>query len=313
MKKIVLLFTTLILSCALFAQNKTSVMPVLTYQTTQLEELKSSSYGGGLIFNNLWTSDENPLDMKSFTVQFTYLLDNLKAKAVLDENKMFFHQMSLNGMYHSGKHDLAVFASASGNKPFSSMKGLSLGTTYIYHIFDNQKWAFNIGGGLFFTQIQIGNVTIPVIPLPIFSASYTNSFLTSSLSFMGAPSLSISLFNKSPLRFSAAVQMAGFTSISDLSGHASIRYYFLPEHPLLKILNVQLGVERTVKSYLITNEKNDVNSYGASNWGIYGAFDASVLTIKAGYLFEGNQKYNLKDAGKTGQGWYCSIQGIIPF
>lgn len=309
MKKLFIFFSVILFTVALYGESKAVTMPVLFFQKNNFEGLNSLFYGGGIFFNYLKDKDDLSVEPEGLSVQLTYIMDYQEENALWETHKNTFNEISFQGVYNSGNHQVLLIAQDTNENPFSSRKGTVLAAGYGYQLCDNKKWSCVIGGGLFMIPVQLGSVSLPVVPLPIMRAAYKTDQVYATFDFLGNPALNCMLFTQNHLRLAANLQVTGLSSLRDISGQVAFRYYFLPEHEIWQVLNLQLGLENTVMPYTLKNEKN----YTSQNWGIFTAIDVTVIKIQAGYSFDGVQKIDNKVTGKTGQGWYCSVQAAFVF
>lgn len=309
MKKIIPILICFILVSGLFGESATTILPLLFYQTNNLDGLKSSFYGGGLVLNHLKDKEDASIEPEGFSSQFTYIMDNQKENSVWEQNKNTLNQIFFQGVYKTGNHQGILIAQDNSDKPFSSKYGTTLAAAYGYQLCDNQKWSCYVGGGLFMAPVQIGTLTLPVIPLPIVRAAYKSEQVYAAFDFLGSPSLNCLFFTQNHFRVAVNLQCNGLSSVRDISGQIALKYYFFPEHDILQVLNLQLGVENTVMSYGLKDDR----TYRSQNWGAFAAFDAGVLKIFAGYSFDGQQKINDIIEKHTGEGWYFSTQVMFVF
>ena len=158
--------------------------------------------------------------------------------------------------------------------------------------------------------LTIGGVDIYVIPLPIFSFSYTSEIFNGSCSFMGAPSISAVLFPKAMFRLKGECGVAGFNSIRDITFDCAVAYYPLKNTKAGDFLSVSAGIQNKHTGFAT---KDPRKKYSYQYYGAYGEINASFISLRAGYNFDGKLRVKDKDDVDLHKGIFASVQAMYMF
>ena len=221
------------------------------------------------------------------------------------------HSLSLMGNVGFGKNMITAMFSTSGKAIFTSNSTLTGGLMYTRELIKNDNWKFNLGLGVLAGDLglEIAGYYIYVVPLPVFSLSYTSEYFNSSLSMMGLPSLSMTLFPKAYVRVKGECGIAGFSSIRDLTFDCALAY-----HPFAKktggdFLSFSAGVMNQHSSF--TPDKKEKNTF--QYYSVYGEINATFIVLRGGYNFNGKTIHNDKDVSDLQKGVFASIQAMYMF
>ena len=221
------------------------------------------------------------------------------------------HDLSLMGNIGFGKNLITAMFSINGKQLFSSNSTLTGGLMYTRELINNNSWNFKLGLGVLAGDfgLKVAGYYIYVIPLPVFSLSYTSEYFNSSLSMMGLPSLSMTLFPKSIVRVKGQCGIGGFSSIRDLTFDCALAYYPFAKKAGGDFLSFSAGVMNQKTGFNpYATEKNTFQYYSA-----YGEINASFLVLRGGYNFNGKKQHNNEAAEDMHKGFFASIQAMYMF
>ena len=222
-----------------------------------------------------------------------------------------FHNINLMGNVAVGKNTFTGILAANGQVPFSSITTLTAGLMYSRQIVKTDNISFTAGAGIIVADLglNINDVDIYCIPLPVFSFNYNNDYLSTGISMMGMPSLSLSLFPKSIVRFNGSCGLAGFSSVRDITFDCALVYYPLFYTNAKEFLSVSAGVMNTVNSSFL----KDKTKYSFQYYSVYGEINASLVKLRAGYNFDGEKRINKDVKGEMYKGLFASVQAMFMF
>lgn len=288
--------------------SKTNYTPVGVYWSDITDNLKTYSYGGSFLVNHI--NDLEDIDLinpDGFSVMAGYYQE-LDEYYGSDESNLF-HTINFNSDVRFNRNKIAIAFNSANKEPFSTLSGTSGYITYGREFFDNKKLSLIIGGGLFMSKMELGDITLPVIPLPICSFTYNTDDYFVSLEFTGGLNLNFLLFNQNSFRIRGSLWTNGLRSFRDICGDISLRYYPLKDHELLQVMNFMVGIANNAVQFGMPND----DLYEYQNYTIYGGFDMAALTIKAGYDFSGIQMLNSEKKNENGKGWFINVNALWQF
>ena len=287
------------------------VVPVLGFQALQTDE-KDFIFTPNAAVQFVRTKSEGVESAQPDTIMAAASYSQLISTVGygVDEIKNL-HALSLMGNIAFGKNMITAMFSNSGKQLFSSNSTLTGGLMYTRELINNDSFNFRLGIGVMAGDfnLKIAGYYIYVIPLPVFSLSYTSEYFNSSLSMMGLPSLSMTLFPKSIVRVKGQCGIAGFSSIRDLTFDCAIAY-----HPFAKktggdFLSFSAGVMNQHSSF--TPDRNERNTF--QYYSVYGEINASFIVLRGGYNFNGKKIHNDEVVSDLHKGVFASIQAMYMF
>lgn len=227
-----------------------------------------------------------------------------------DETKTF-HGVNLMGNVISGKNTYMAMVASSGEIPFSDIKTVTGVLLYSRNLVKNENFDFSLGGGLIIADlgIKIKDFDLFFLPLPIFSFTYKNDIVSTTISVMGPPSLQFTLLPKSMVRFKGSCSMAGFSSIRDLGFDCALVYYPLYSKNSNEMLALSAGVNNSSSGIIL----RDKTSYKYQYYSVYGEINASLVTLRVGYNFNGKTYVDKEESGNMYKGIYGSLQAMYMF
>ena len=167
------------------------------------------------------------------------------------------HGCSLMGSLANKKDSFVGMLASSGEVPFSHIKTVTGALLYTHQFIKTEHLTFTLGGGLVVGDfgINIKGYDLYFFALPVFNFSYSNNIFTTSISLMGPPSVSLTLFPKAMFRVKASAGLAGFKSIRDLTFDCALVYYPLTftDGSMKEVLTISAGVMNKHASYVLKN------------------------------------------------------------
>ncbi len=329
MKKILFIITMGLLCTFLSAQEKVEalsdqesqkesqkdfqnhVVPVLGFQTLQTDK-KDFIFTPNAAVQFMRTKNKGVDSAQPDTIVAAASYSQLISTAGygVDDIKNL-HSLSLMGNIGFGKNLITAMFSTNGKQLFSSNSSLSGGLMYTRELINNNSFNFKLGLGVMAGDfnLKIAGYYIYVIPLPVFSLSYTSEYFNSSLSVMGFPSLSMTLFPKSIVRVKGQCGIAGFSSIRDLTFDCALAYYPLAKKAGGDFLSFSAGIMNQHSSF--SPDKNEKNTF--QYYSVYGEINATLIVLRGGYNFNGKKIHNNEVVSDMYKGLFASIQAMYMF
>lgn len=223
------------------------------------------------------------------------------------------HGCSLMGSLANKKDSFVGMLASSGEVPFSHIKTVTGALLYTHQFIKSEHVTFTLGGGLVVGDfgININGFDLYFFALPVFNFSYSNKIFSTSISLMGPPSVSLTLFPKAMFRLKASAGIAGFKSIRDLTFDCALVYYplFFINESMKEVVTISAGVMNKHASYILKNN----TKYSLQYYSVYGEINASIVTVRCGYNFDGRKYINSKPAGEMYKGLFASLSAIYMF
>lgn len=245
-----------------------------------------------------------------FTLAANYSLDYYKAGFGADSVKDF-HGISLMGNYNAGKNTFMAMLASQGQQPFSDWKTLTGVFLYNRQLVKNDSFSFILGGGLVIGafDLKIKDFEVFVLPLPVFSLTYNNYWFKGSLAFMGAPSLQVTLFPSSFLRFDGSLSLTGIDSARNIAFDCALKCYPFVNKSLGEALSFSAGLKRAEKTCRLKNK----DEYKFNYLSAYGEINATFISLRCGYNFDGVKLVNKEVTGPLYNGIFASANAMLFF
>ena len=129
---------------------------------------------------------------------------------------------------------------------------------------------------------------------------------------MGFPELNVVLLPKSMFRFNGKLGVTGFSSVRDISFDCALVYYplFNSENEGIKeFLSVSAGVMNQASSFTLKDKK----SFGYQCYSVYGEVNASFVSVRCGYNFDGKMLVDKEINSDMYKGMFATIQAMFMF
>ena len=227
-----------------------------------------------------------------------------------DEVKML-HSLSFVGSVGFNKNLLMALVSSNGEIPFSDIRSVIGGLLYSRDLIKTDKLSFSLGAGIVFGDfdLNIKGFDIYVIPLPLFSLNYYSNICDLSLSLMGPPSFRFTFFPKKMFRFKGSLGIMNFDSIRDLTFDFAFVCYPLNKTSAGDFLSIALGIMNDETSFVLKDKKE----YGWQHYSVYAELDASLVSFKAGYNFNGKNLIDEEAVSDLYKGIFATIHAMYFF
>ncbi len=329
MKKIFLILTGFCLFCT-FAAAQENQIQTDDLQTAKVQKDFNNHIIPSIGFQAIQTGTSDFILSPSVSLQFMQIKDKTSQSsrpdllaAGLSYSQDYYtdgigpdkinrlHGASIFGNLSKGKNTFTLMLASNGEVPFSSLKSIAGIVVYVNQLVKTDNFSFSLGAGLVAADfgINIKGQDIYIFPLPLFSLSYNNSVASASLSLMGPPTLLLQLFPKSMIRFKGNCGIVGIKSIRDLTFDCALVYYPLYNSPLAEFLSISAGVMNKSSSSVL----RDKTRYGIQYYSAYGEINASFVTIRCGYNFNGKKFVEKAAVADLPKGIFASIQGVYMF
>ncbi len=230
------------------------------------------------------------------------------------DNVKNLHSINLMGNLTMGKNGFMAMVASGGEAPFSDIRTVTGMVMYTRQMVQTENFSFMLGGGIAVADLglKIGDFEIFVLPLPVFSFSYTNDYFYGGISMMGFPELNVVLLPKSMFRLNGKLGMAGFSSVRDIAFDCALAYYplFNSENENIKeVLCVSAGVMNQASGFKLKDKK----SYAYQCYTVYGEVNASFVSVRCGYNFAGKVLVDNEIKGDMYKGMFATVQAMMMF
>ncbi len=287
------------------------IVPMLGFQTLQIAEKDFIlSPSATLQFVRTKTPGVKSAQPDSIGIAANYG-QSIFTKGIEPDDVKLFHSVSFMGSVGFGKNSITMMLANGGQVLFDDITAITGGLIYSRQFIKNSAFSLNLGAGIIVADlgIKIGNYMIYAMPLPVFSFAYTSKYFYGSCSFMGTPSLSMVLFPQAMFRLKCSCEMTGFSSIRDLGFDCAIAYYPLKNTSAGDFLSISAGVMNKKTSFKLKNKDKHAWQYYCA----YGEINASIISLRAGYNFDGKAYKNNEIVSDLQKGLFASIQAMYMF
>ncbi len=205
----------------------------------------------------------------------------------------------------AGKNSFMGMLASNGQVPFSSLKTLTGALLYSRQFVKTENKTFTTGLGLVVGDfdVNIRGMDIYFFPLPVFSFSYKNDILSTSISMMGPPSVKLALFPKSMFRFRGSLGLTGFNSIRDLGFDCAVLCYPFVNAKAKDLFYIAAGIMNKKNTYVLKNK----TKYSFQYYSVYGEINATFASLQCGYNFDGKSMIEKEFTGDLYKGLFASL------
>ncbi|TVR74669.1 MAG: hypothetical protein EA427_00760 [Spirochaetaceae bacterium] len=290
------------------AGGNTLYLPLAQYDYLSLDSRVIHSPGAGLLV----------LSGESLFVGL-YTRHTVEKKLPADYPDLY-HALELVYDGRTNRHQyLAAFKSVSDQPVYGGLHTVQAAAVYGYEVISRDRLSLALGGGIavgdFGIELSNGR-SWPILPVPFIRMGWESRLLEASFEFITGPNLRATLAPESRLRLHGEMRMDEYRDIQDLIFESSLEYRLLsPDSPLGDLAGVSLGVKNDHYGFALGRGGREVDDNGSFEVGYYAYFaslDLSLLKITGGYAFEGRERYGDSNPVRTGDGYFLSIQGMIP-
>ncbi len=289
--------------CSLFAEVHLIPLAGCKYLQTAEDDYLLSPSAGIQIMNIV-------PDSGALSASVNYSLDYYN-RGFGDEKIKKLHGINLMGSYSWDKNGVTVMLNSKGEVPFSDVKTLTGIALYTRQIVKTDSFSFVFGGGIAAGDLgkSVKDVNLYALPFPVFSLGYHNDIVSTSLSFMGTPGFNLVLFPEAIVRFDGTVALAGFDSAKDLTFDCALKAYPFKNTAAGEVISFAAGVSNTIETYKLANK----DEYGFQYYSAYGELNATFLTLRCGYNFNGSKIFNKEVKGDMYNGIFASVSAMFFF
>lgn len=323
MKKILLTFITICLCCAFATTEEITseqtekkafsnlVMTAAGFQAVQIEDKDFIlSPSANLQYMRIKNEGVESALPDSIVIGAGYSQD-IFTKGLGPDQVKNLHGINLMGNVSLGKNSLMLMVASGGEVPFSAITTVTGMAMYTRQLIQKDNLSLVVGGGIIVADLglKIKDFELYVIPLPVINFGYSNNIFAASLSFMGMPSVQLTLLPESMFRLRTSCQLQGFESARDIGFDCAIVYYPLYFKNANELISVSGGIMTNGASAKLRNK----DSYDFKYYTAYGEINATLVTLRCGYNFDGKTYLNKEEIGDMYKGMFASIQGMFMF
>jgi hypothetical protein len=216
------------------------------------------------------------------------------------------------------RHQLLAILKSSSDKPFSGLNTFRAGVGWGYEVIRKPQVSLILGGLVgvsdFGFDLPSGD-PLPVMPLPLVRFGIDTQLISASFEYITGPYLDFTIAPKERIRFTADMSMENFRSIADLVCEYTLWYrLFTPDHKLGDFAGIGVGFKNDMKSFDLSSEKakRQSETFELQQSSVFAVIDLSFFKIQGGYIIDSNYFLDGKKTVSTGNGFFLSVQGMIP-
>lgn len=224
---------------------------------------------------------------------------------------VLFHEIGLLFDGRLNRHQLLLIFKSASDKPISGgLHTFQLGAGWGYELIRRPHVSLILGlalGVSDFGDMLSVDTSVPVLPLPLIRFNIDTKWFASSFDFLTGPNFDFTVAPKSKIRLTGDMRMDQYRSIDDLICEFILWYrFFDKEHR--DMAGIGVGFKNDVKDFDLTKGK----TFGLQQRSVFAAIDLSILQIQGGWVFDSNYLVNGERSGSPANGFFLSVQGIIP-
>jgi hypothetical protein len=283
-------------------------MPI-GYDFLQLEEQAIHSAAGGIGF--MYGEQDQPFDqVKNRFFGMAMYMPFVFTETPNPDMPKVYHE--IRGVFDGrlGRHQILALLSANSDLPiYGGLNTFRSGGGWGYEVIRKPHASLILGA-----LAIVGDMgfAFPVMPLPLVRFGVDTRWFASSFEYLGGPNLSFTIAPKERIRFSADMEMQTFRSIADLNCEFTLWYrLFAPDHKMGDFAGIGVGFKNEVTSFDLSRDIAQ-DKFELQKCSVLATVDLSLLTIQAGWVIDSNYLVDDKKAGSPGNGFFVSVQGMIP-
>jgi len=285
--------------------NAVQTAPLAQYEYLGLTSQSVQSSGVGLL-------------VKGANVQFVGLYAQHVFKKPLKHGfPRLYHTIDALLDGSRGRHQyIGIFKSESNQPVSGGINTFQAGAAYGYEVTRKTNLSLVFGGGL-----AVGNFGIktadgknwPVIPVPLARMNYHSDWLDAKFEFLTSPNLSFTLAPKARVRFVGDFRLDQFRDGRDIIFECSLAYRpFSEQSEQGDFAGLSVGIKNDNYGAFNLGHEDEKESLETHYYSLFASADATVLKISAGYAFGGRLLYREKEKQDLGEGFFVSVQGMLP-
>jgi hypothetical protein len=281
----------------------------IAYDLLRLEEQSIHSAAGGIGF--MYGERDRPFDqVKNRFLGLALYMPFIFTETPNPDMPKLYH--GIRGIFDGrlGRHQILAILSANSDAPiYGGLNTFIFAGGWGYEIISKAHVSLILGAVAGVGDFDFAS---PVIPLPLVRFGVDTKRFTSSFDFMTGPNLSFTIAPKERIRFSADMEMETFRSIADFNCEFTLWYrLFTPDHKMGDFAGIGVGFKNELRSFDLSRDFSQ-EKFELQKSSVSATLDLSLLTIQAGWVIESNYLLDDKKAGGPGNGFFLSVQGMVP-
>jgi hypothetical protein len=222
-----------------------------------------------------------------------------------------FHQIDAMFDGRIKRHQLlAMFKSASDKPVNGGLHTFQTAAAWGYEIIRRPNISLILGAAL---AVSDFGMDVPIMPLPLIRFNLNTQWFVSKFEFLSGPNLSFTVAPYKRIRLSADMRMDNYRFIEDLNYEFTLWYrLFGADSDVGDFAGIGFGIKNEIIGFDLSKDFASAESFDIQMNSIFAAIDLSILTIQGGWVFDSAYFVDDKKRGNPGDGFYVSIQGIIP-
>jgi hypothetical protein len=219
-----------------------------------------------------------------------------------------YHAVDLLYDGRDGRRQLVLLFKSESDRPVAGgWETFQAASVFGYEVVVRPRISLVVGGGLalsdFGIELEDGSVW-PLITVPFVRATWRSELLEASFDFITGPNLGLTLAPERRTQLSADLRIDQFRDVRDLIFEVALSHRFLA-----------VGIKNDTFGFVPGDPdvRSDETSPVAVHYlAAFGALDFGVLQLSGGYAFEGRQRYGESTTANWGDGYFLSVQAMLP-
>ena len=187
---------------------------------------------------------------------------------------------------------------------------------YGYEFIRDEHLSLVFGGGIgvgeFGIELEDGR-SLQIIPVPLIRVNYQTQYFNSKFEFLTGPNWSFVIGPNNRVRFTGDFRMDQLRDRRDFIIETNLAYRFFDKnHALGDFAGVSLGFKNDNLGAFKLAHEHYTESVEVHYYALFATLDLTVIKISAGHAFGGRVLYREEIKEDIGNGWFVSVQGLVP-
>ncbi|MDH5216564.1 MAG: hypothetical protein OEX19_02640 [Gammaproteobacteria bacterium] len=286
-------------------QKEHLTVPLMQYDFISLSDQYIHSASAGLLLQRDWGSFIGLYTGNEFRDPVSYDFPNT------------YHSIDTLLDTQFGRHQYIGIFKSDSNKPLTGgLNPIQAGAVYGYELINNKHWQLVLGAGIavgeFGVELANGD-TLPVIPVPLIRANYQSQYFESKFEFLTGPNWSFTVGPNSHVRLTFDSRMDQMRDARDIIFETNLAYRFFDKgHEMGDFAGVSIGFKNDNLGAFKLGNEHYTESLEAHYYSLLVTLDLTLIKVSAGRAFGGRLLYREEIKESMGEGWFVSVQGLIP-
>ena len=229
----------------------------------------------------------------------------------------YIHQIEAIFDARIKRHQLLLIFQSSSDKPVTGgLNTFQAGAGWGYEVIRRPQVSLILGAALGVSDFGIALPSgdpLPVMPLPLVRFGLNTQWFASSFDFLTGPNLDFTIAPKERIRLTGDMRMDKYRSINDLIYEFTLWYRFFDAgHNMGDFAGIGVGFKNDLVDFDLSRDIPSVETFELRQTSIFAELDLSLIRLQGGWIFNSEYLIDEKKTSSPGNGFYFSIQGIIP-